>query len=134
MSHTAITGYYDDSKPAKGLTGVDDLKSGQPKGTRAAADLIELAAGPMLTPAQRRALKPPCGTGPRGHVAPPGTGPAGETCGSCQHLFRNVMAKTYLKCGLNRAKWTGGGKTDIRARDHACRQWEAAPAPSGRRS
>jgi len=88
-------------------------------------DLIELAAGPMLTPEQRRKLKPPCGTGKRGHVAPPGTGPEGETCGSCQHLYRNQMAKTYLKCGLNRAKWTGGLKTDVRARDQACRQWSA---------
>ena len=57
-------------------------------------DLIELAAGPMLTPAQRRKLAPPCGKGPRGHVAPPGTGPEGETCGSCAHLFRNELAKT----------------------------------------
>lgn len=88
------------------------------------ADLIELAAGPMLTPEQRRKLAPPCGKGPRGHVAPPGTGPEGETCGTCRHLFRNRMAKTYLKCGLNRGKWTGGGKTDVRARDHACREWQ----------
>jgi hypothetical protein len=35
------------------------------------------------------------------------------------------MAKTYFKCGLNRAKWTGGGKTDVRARDQACREWQA---------
>jgi hypothetical protein len=88
-------------------------------------DLIALAAGPILTEAQRRALVPPCGKGPRGHVAPPGTGPEGETCGSCKHLFRNQMAKVYLKCGLNRAKWTGGGKSDVRARDHACKMWEA---------
>jgi hypothetical protein len=87
-------------------------------------DLIALAAGPMLTPVQRRKLAPPCGTGARGHVAPPGTGPEGETCGSCKHLFRNQMAKTYLKCSLNRAKWTGGKKSDVLARDAACSKWE----------
>lgn len=89
-----------------------------------ARDLIELAAGPHLSPEQRRRLKPPCSKGARGHIAPPGTGPEGETCGSCDHLYRNVLSKTYLKCGLNRAKWTGGGKTDVRARDYACALWE----------
>lgn len=96
-------------------------------------DLIALAAGPMLTPEQRRKLKPPCGTGARGHVAPPGTGPDGETCGSCKHLYRKRMAGTYLKCALNEAKWTGGGKTDVRARDHACRMWESAALTKGER-
>lgn len=90
-------------------------------------DLIELAAGPHLTPEQRKKLKPPCSTGARGHVSPPGTGPAGETCGSCKHLARNRMAKTYLKCGLNQAKWTAGPKSDVRAKDQACSKWEARP-------
>lgn len=88
------------------------------------ADLIELAAGPMLTPEQRRRLQPPCSKGARGHVAPPGTGPDGQTCGSCKHLARIAYAKTYLKCGLNRARWTGGPKTDVCARDQACSKWE----------
>src|SRR5437870_3523332 len=87
-------------------------------------DLIALAAGPMLTPEQRKKLAPPCSTGARGHVAPPGTGPEGETCGSCQYLFRNRMARVYLKCLLNKAKWTGGRKSDVRAKDHACSLWE----------
>lgn len=100
-------------------------KSGRMGVKQPAPDLIALAAGPMLTEKQRRALVPPCGKGPRGHVAPPGTGPEGETCGSCHHLFHNRLAKTYLKCSLNRGKWTGGGKTDVRARDHACREWKA---------
>lgn len=86
-------------------------------------DLLELIEGPILTRAQRRRLKP-YSVGKRGHVAPPGTGPEGETCGSCRHLFRNQLAKTYLKCGLNQAKWTGGAKTDVRARDAACSLWE----------
>jgi hypothetical protein len=78
-----------------------------------------------MTPAERRALNTKLRSKKRGHIAPPGTGPEGETCGSCLHLYRNVMAKTYLKCELNRAKWTGGGGTDVRARDPACRQWQA---------
>jgi hypothetical protein len=61
---------------------------------------------------------------PRGHAAPIGTGPAGETCGSCRHMARRDLSKTYLKCALMRAVWTGGGATDVRAGDAACRRWE----------
>lgn len=60
-----------------------------------------------------------------GHAALPGTGPEGETCGSCANLARKVMARTYLKCGLMRAYWTGGTGSDVRAADAACRRWEA---------
>jgi len=63
---------------------------------------------------------------PRGHAAPPGSGPQGETCGSCEHIFRKSLSKTYIKCALARARWTGGGGTDIRVRDPACRLWEKA--------
>ena len=59
------------------------------------------------------------------HAMPPGTGPEGETCGSCAHLYRKQRAKTYLKCALTRAFWTGGGGTDVRKRDPACSKWEA---------
>jgi hypothetical protein len=64
---------------------------------------------------------------PRGHYRPKGTGPAGETCGSCKHLYRNQMAKTYLKCGLATAIWTGGRASDVRAKDAACEGWEPKP-------
>lgn len=63
----------------------------------------------------------------RGHAAVPGTGPSGETCGSCEHLFRNRMSKVYLKCGLTRSKWTGGAGTDMKARDAACVKWKQKP-------
>lgn len=63
---------------------------------------------------------------PSGHAWAKGTGPEGETCGSCQHCVRKRLAKTYLKCGKNRAAWTGGRKSDIRAKDAACKFWEAA--------
>jgi len=77
-----------------------------------------------MTPEERRKLfgrrKDPT---PSGHVYIPGTGPKGETCGTCAHLVRKTMAKTYLKCGLNEANWTGGRKSDVLARDPACRKW-----------
>lgn len=76
---------------------------------------------PALTPKERRKLKEPQ---PQGHAWTPGTGPEGETCGTCLHLYRNRQAKTYLKCGKNRAAWTRGRKSDIRARDAACKFWE----------
>jgi len=76
-----------------------------------------------LTPDERKKLKRKDPI-PRGHAWTPGTGPEGETCGTCKHLYRRQMGKTYLKCGLNRARWTGGKGSDIRARDDACKKWE----------
>lgn len=62
---------------------------------------------------------------PRGHAAVPGTGPEGERCGTCRHLARIRYSRTYLKCDLVRTHWTGGPATDIRAKDPACKRWEA---------
>lgn len=69
---------------------------------------------------------------PRGHAWKPGTGPAGETCRTCAH-FRRVRyhAGVFLKCGANEAAWTHSRRTDIRAGDAACREWQppsTAPA------
>lgn len=61
-----------------------------------------------------------------GYAATPGTGPAGETCKTCAHICRKTMSKTYLKCGLMRAHWTGGPGSDIRANSPACARWEKA--------
>jgi hypothetical protein len=52
-----------------------------------------------------------------------GTGPKGETCGTCAHAVR---CRRYAKCGLNRPRWTHGIKTDIRLRTAACDKWVAA--------
>jgi len=81
----------------------------------------------VLTPTERRQLQIKLRSKKTGHAWPPGTGPAGETCGSCKHLYRKHMAKTYLKCALMMAKWTGGSGTDVRDRDEACREWTALP-------
>lgn len=65
----------------------------------------------------------------RGHAGPPGEGPAGETCGSCRHMVRNEMARTYFKCELQKARWTGGAATDVKARDPACPKWATKDVP-----
>lgn len=59
----------------------------------------------------------------RGYAAPPGTGPAGETCGSCKHIWRTAR---FRKCELRRRAWTHGPGSDILAKSPACKQWEAA--------
>lgn len=59
-----------------------------------------------------------------GYAMIPGSGPAGETCKTCEHLTRKVMSGTFLKCGLMVARWTGGFGTDVLARSPACKLWE----------
>ena len=61
----------------------------------------------------------------RGHAGIPGTGPEGETCGTCEHLVATGRSRkrTYFKCGLARHRWTCGRATDVRFRDPACEQW-----------
>lgn len=60
---------------------------------------------------------------PRGYAAPPGTGPAGETCGTCKWSASYVR---YAKCRhpLRKFKNTHGKATDIRMRSPACSKWE----------
>jgi hypothetical protein len=58
---------------------------------------------------------------PRGGADRPGTGPKGETCGSCQHIRRS---ERFAKCALTRAAWTHSPRTDIRVRWVACSKWE----------
>lgn len=84
-------------------------------------DLMNLERA--LTPEERKRLGKK--NKKHGYAAIPGTGPEGETCGSCQHIYRNQQAKVYLKCSLMQRFWTGGEGTDIRARSPACRHWEA---------
>lgn len=60
---------------------------------------------------------------PRGFAAPPGTGPEGETCGSCTHIRRTESAsgKVFPKCALRQSDWSCTARTDIRVRAAACR-------------
>jgi hypothetical protein len=77
----------------------------------------------VLEISEARGRKP---TKPNGYAAPPGTGPAGETCKSCEHGVRVSAntAGTYRKCLLTKDNWTGGPGSDILFRSPACRLWE----------
>jgi hypothetical protein len=61
----------------------------------------------------------------RGHAGNPGSGPKGETCGTCK-AYRTVQGgrSTHPKCHLERANWTGGPGSDIRKRDPSCEFWK----------
>ena len=65
----------------------------------------------------------------RAHAAPPGTGPAGETCGTCRCLSvgRWPSGHSYRQCGLMFRTWTRGPGTMLRAKDRACKAWRAKP-------
>lgn len=66
---------------------------------------------------------------PRGYVDMPGTGPEGKQCRHCKHYaHQSGVAGSFPKCGLNRARWTGGRGSDILARAPACRRFEANDA------
>ena len=62
----------------------------------------------------------------KGHADVPGTGPDGETCGTCKHDARtsNGGKKVWHKCELMRRFWTSSYGSDIRCKDGACRLWE----------
>lgn len=57
---------------------------------------------------------------PRGYADKPGTGPKGETCGSCKH-----RTGRFPKCLLIEGSWTRTRRTDILVRAAACSKWEA---------
>lgn len=93
------------------------------------ADLFALMDLPAMTPSERKKMFADYAKANKVkglHADRPGSGPAGETCGTCANLVRKRMANVYRKCGLCRSKWTGGGATDVRARDAACSKWEKA--------
>lgn len=98
------------------------MTSGQQQPT----DLLAFMHDRALTPAERKRLfrGKRSTPQPRGHAWQPGTGPEGETCGSCRYMVCKRLAKVYRKCGLMRERWTAGGATDVRAHDPACKKWE----------
>lgn len=65
-------------------------------------------------------------TRPKGYVAMPGTGPVGETCGSCAHVVKCGAghSKQWHKCRLSEGKWTNGRGSDVLARSPACEKWQ----------
>lgn len=71
-----------------------------------------------MTPAEKRRKYSQA----RGYAAPLGSGPEGETCGSCEHAYGIRHSKVYYKCALVKA--TRGAGTDIRLKWPACSRWE----------
>lgn len=58
-----------------------------------------------------------------GYARAPGTGPLGETCGSCARARPHDCSKRYWKCGL--VDWIRSSVTDIDLRSPACSMWGA---------
>lgn len=61
-----------------------------------------------------------------GYAAPPGTGPAGETCGTCSHCSVRVHTsagrnRKFYKCGVMVQTWSFCRSTDVLASSPACR-------------
>lgn len=78
------------------------------------ADDLPVSAG-------ERKRKP---TKPNGYAARPGSGPAGHTCGDCEHKQRVCGgSKVFSKCGLCERNWTHGPGSDIRVKSPACQFW-----------
>lgn len=72
--------------------------------------------GPKDSPLKGRKLK-------TGYAAPPGTGPEGETCRTCDHRVRHSSGdKGWYKCEL--VEVPGHKATDIKLRSPACLKWE----------
>lgn len=66
----------------------------------------------------------------RSHAAMPGTGPVGETCGSCNIAY-DVPRTNSIRCG--KAPGLGRGIVRFIGRDDpACSKWEARDATLGR--
>jgi hypothetical protein len=61
------------------------------------------------------------------HAAPVGTGPATETCGTCDHVRSTGHDGRYKKCWkIGIKNWTNGPGSDLRLKDKACSFWEPA--------
>ena len=60
--------------------------------------------------------------------APPGTGPAGEVCGSCDSFWSATGVAT--KCVLAASSWTMTPETDVGRNTPACSRWSPmSPVP-----
>ena len=60
----------------------------------------------------------------RAHPYPPGSGPPGQTCGTCAKLCVKECSRKYFKCHVLMKFWSCGPATDIRKKDLACMAWE----------
>ena len=64
----------------------------------------------------------------KAYPAPPGTGPPGETCGTCSNShYHKPSKKRFWKCKL--IYMTHGEGTDIKVRSPSCRHWTPKAEP-----
>jgi len=67
----------------------------------------------------------PRGEKPAGYAGQPGSGPAGQTCGTCAFCrYRLINERRYYKCQRMSAIWSRNSTTDIRAQSPACNRFE----------
>jgi len=78
-------------------------------------------------PGRPREARSPRPSKAMGYAAPPGSGPAGETCGTCAHCrLRTIRGERRVyKCRLLQGRWTFDRTTDVRLRSPACAKWQA---------
>jgi hypothetical protein len=62
----------------------------------------------------------------RAHPYRPGSGPEGESCGSCAKLVIKRFSEDFFQCHVQRRYWLSEERTDIKATDRACLAWEPA--------
>lgn len=92
---------------------------------------LAVFGGAEPAPVNRRALIQPKAAG---YAARPGTGPEGETCGSCGRCrFKLVRGRRVYKCGAMAGSWTRTRESDVCKRSPACSQWlSGTPLLTGR--
>lgn len=62
---------------------------------------------------------------PNGYAAAPGSGPGGETCGTCRFCRTRQRKRSYQKCALMLSTWTNERSTDVLLHSPACAKWAA---------
>lgn len=61
-----------------------------------------------------------------GYPRRPGSGPTGETCGTCRNcIATGPHSRVYYKCKVLQFRWTHGPGTDIKKKTPACEMWES---------
>src|ERR1044072_5413527 len=85
-----------------------------------------IADGPAMLPAERRRLRRRASETAYGYYRPPGSGPAGERCGTCAAAEQlQSGGKRFWKCRKAEYRWSRRVRTDIRLKSPACSGWEA---------
>ena len=89
---------------------------------------LDLFGNPVVDTPTLRQRKENAGR-PQGYAAPPGTGPRGETCRTCEFAVRRQGGrKFYWKCAawlrIYHRQWNNSYGTDILLKSPACKHWQ----------